>query len=550
MKKFFLVVALAVTGMAFANGFNPSHQQPKAQLPQDLQKVQFGLQDQILEADGSFNWQDQYSILKMRKKLQAEYADADQYFANYAFHLGIYEGLGGYNLGIILFPLLDSVEYINYYGPTDWTVNGRMAAENSETYVTDYWVNGSYYVPETSDHDLKTSTKTYKIKGSKYGIGTNAQYVFSAVESKFLNGENAYLTLCGMETDTLLDTSDFWMVGGGLTNDTYLNGTGIHLDGDNRDVTADTLGILVSNHGVMKIEQILFPIYNGDKNGNALMPNDAKLRLAIFPWTDKGIDFSDTIAATVMTKDDFISAGSGYEWVGTLHAKFYETDIFGETTQSPVWVEGDFYVQLTNFNETGCDFGIFCDVYNAFTGTTVYQHDGMFSYRESKYWGGEYGQNLGVSFDAYFPTLAPDTAVTTLYADVAGSPAYYGDDADNYGVILYSNVNYEEWTVETDDDWIEPAIVSTDYWEDYSAIVLAFEVAALPAGVDGRKGYITIEADGARITYKIIQGDYIDAVENTRIDFINDGKYYNILGVEVGEDYKGVVIRNGQKFIR
>lgn len=554
MKKFFLIAALAVTGMAFANGLNRA-QQTKAQLPQDLQKVQLGLQNKAIESDGSFNWQDLNSLLKERKQVQEEYAAADEYFAEGAFHLGIYEGLGAYSLGMFLFPLMDSVVYTNVYGPTDWTVNGQLAVENSEYYVDNYWVNGFYYLPETADHDLVYNGKTYLIKGTKYALGANGQYAASAVESKYLNDENLHMTLCAMYTDTLYEPDyggdDMWMVGGYLTNDDYLNGTGIHLDADNRDLTADTLGILVDNRGLMKIEQILFPIYNSSKTTvSEVIPDDAELRIAIFPLTENGIDFRDTLATTVMTQADFVNAGVSWGTIGTLHAKFFETDIFGETTEAPIWIDGSFYLQLTNFNESGCDFGIYSDFYAQYTATTVYQQDGQFSFRAGRGGGDKYGQNLAVTFDAYFPTLAPDADTNTMHADPAGGEAFFGDDPEDIGAFFYSNVNYEDWTVETDDDWITPAIASTDYWEDYSALALVFEVEALPAGVTGRKGTITLEADGARQTIKILQGDIEDAVENTHVDFIQDGKYYNVLGVEVDENYKGVVIRNGQKFIR
>ena len=37
---------------------------------------------------------------------------------------------------------------------------------------------------------------------------------------------------------------------------------------------------------------------------------------------------------------------------------------------------------------------------------------------------------------------------------------------------------------------------------------------------------------------------------NNVVRTVNDGKLYNVLGIEVDEDYKGVVIRNGQKFLK
>ncbi len=559
MKKIFLFGALAIASLANAQNVDLSK----------AQKQRFnGDKAQIVETSATFNWRDSKTYIEERNAFMAakaaEYAATDQYYAPGSFHLGIYEGLGGYNIGLIQVPLMDSVRYINLYGATSWSVKGNLAAENSASYTTSYWVNGLYYLPQTADHDLALNGNTYKIKGTMYGNGCKAQYVASAMSSKWLNGENSYLTLCAMESDTINGGSDFFMVGGRQSADPYQDGCGVHLDSADRVTTADTLGILVDNRGLMKIEKILFPIYKSDeKDESKVIPDNAVLRVAIFPITENGIDFSDTIAATEMTRaKDFVNAGATWGTVGTLVAKFYATDIFGATTQVPVYVDGDFYVQLTNFNESGCDFGIYEDYYNAFTGTTVYQYKGKISPRYSRGMGGEYGQNLGVSFDAYWPTLINDTTTIEngalpvqqkdpwdLTAPIAGGFAFYGEDAENNASYLFSNVSPLEWTIDIDVDWINP-VVDTTYLSGNDLTIVAFEADELPEDVNSREAVVTIEADGATQVFNIIQQRGGSAVINTKQDELFDNKFYNVLGQEVSEDYKGVVIRNGQKFVK
>ena len=46
----------------------------------------------------------------------------------------------------------------------------------------------------------------------------------------------------------------------------------------------------------------------------------------------------------------------------------------------------------------------------------------------------------------------------------------------------------------------------------------------------------------------LIQQNGAQGIEN--VTFKNNNKLYNVLGQEVNEDYKGVVIRNGEKFIK
>lgn len=558
MKKVFLICALAVAGMAFANEKVSLSEVQKAQ---QVQKVQEWASDShYREVEASFNWQDQATLLQERKAhletLASEYATADVYYAPGSFHLGVFDGLISYNVGMILFPYLDSVVYQNYYGATNWLVNGKLKKENSKTYTTEYGINGLYYVPSTADHTITISGTEYNIKGTSYGNGCDNAYVGSAVQKQFFSAtRKANMTLCAMECDTLVDSSDFWRISanskwtGFESDQKYLNGTGMRLDSANGP-SADTLGVLVDNRGFMKIDKILFPIYNGDQQDKVFPDENAELRIALFPLTDRGINFNDTIAATTASKKDFTNGGTGYEWIGTLGVKFYAIDALGEKTQVPVYVDGPFYLQVTNFNESGCDFGFFSDFNNPFTGTTVYQHDGKFSFRASNTGGGKYGQNLGITFDAYYPTLLNDTTEFTLNADVAGGIAYYGEDPTDNQVVLYANDSTDGWKIKKSKgaDWLSYEI-TPDYYTDYGVILVQFSCTELPAGVTGRKATVTFDNDGAKLEFTIKQGeDSPTAI--IKVNKVNDGKLYNVLGMEVDENYKGVVIRNGEKFLQ
>ena len=551
MKKYVLIGALAVATLA--NAVN---------VPSAVTRNMAADSKKIDASVMPFEWQDPQLFIKERAGLRAaqaaEYDLADWYYAHGAFYLGAYEGVGTYNMGMILLPYLDSVTFYNYYGPTDWSVNGNLLAENTDEFVTGYGINGLYYVPQTADHDFNPARDwgegykdtVYSAKGTLYASASKGQYLGSALPSKYLNDENCYMTLCAMWADPFYEEKgfDFWRVSGGATGDPYYNGTGVHIDG--AATTADTIGILVDNRGVMKIEQILFAVYADSKaDSTGIIPDGAKLKVALFPVDELGIHFDDTIASTFISNTDIVGNAESWGYYGTMHAKFYEKDIFGTETQVPVWVEGNFYLQLTNFNETGCDFGFFSDYDCPTTGTTVYQHDGKFSYRGGRSsGGGSLGQNLAISFDAYFPTLVNDTTVNELTAPTEGGAAYYGNDPEDYVVWLLSNVNYEEWGVETEEDWVTVGIISTDYWEDYSAIALAFEVLALPEGITGRTATVDIIADGAVQTFTIYQGEGqgVEVVKEGRFD----NKNYDVLGREVNDDAKGVIIRNGKKFIR
>lgn len=549
MKKILLIGALAIASIA--NAANTKVPQ-KTNVGSEAEKIN----KEVLP----FEWKDASTLLRERQEFYAKAASqydwADHYYVPYSFHAGMMEGFISGSTAFTIVPFMDSVVYKNYYGKTNWSVNGNEVATDTDTYVTGYDMNGIYYLPETSDHEFNPYQEwgegykdtTLHLKGTKYGLTAGASYAVCAPSAEwFSDGASLHMTLCAMECDTLDDTGDFYMVGNSKgTGDAYLNGTGVHLHkGD--AATADTLGILVDNYGVMKINQIVMPIYNSNKSAN-LIPDGAVLRLAIFPLTETGVDFSDTLAYSVMTNADYVNGGAGYEWLGTLQAKFYDIDIFGSRTQVPVWIYGSFYVQLTNFNETGCDFGFFSDFNNPVTATTVYQHNGKFSFHgRSDAGGGQYGQNLGVSFDGYLPTLVLGEDSNILYAPEEGGYAYH-HHPDTVGTVFYTNVDPEgNWDFEVSEDWVHVAAIDTSYYSKYGALIFAFEADALPEGVTSRSASIKIIADHAVQTLIFYQG-VGQGIENTKANAIFDDKNYDVLGREIkDQNFKGVVIRNGQK---
>jgi hypothetical protein len=199
---------------------------------------------------------------------------------------------------------------------------------------------------------------------------------------------------------------------------------------------------------------------------------------------------------------------------------------------------------LTGYNESGCDFGIFADYYTP-GGTTMYKVGGKYTPIFSA------SSNLAVSYDAYWPTLVNDTTLNEMNAPVAGGMCHYGEDTEDYVAVLYTNV-YDidnAWSIETP-EWVE-YVADTTYLTSAGAVLMAFQAEALPADVEGRSGVVALNADGFVYEFVITQGTPGDdtAVENVVAPLFDD-KIYNLLGVEVDENYKGIVIKNGQKYIQ
>jgi hypothetical protein len=270
------------------------------------------------------------------------------------------------------------------------------------------------------------------------------------------------------------------------------------------------------------------------------MPEGGQVKVELFAADlTMGMIYTDSILATaVATIDNFQEVQTG---MGTIVATFQEEDKFGGMMDVSIVVEGDFVVQLTGYNESGCDFGIYADYYTPGS-TTIYQVNGTYTpiFKASS--------NLAIGYDAYWPMVDCGMGSEILVAPVAGGVAM---DGEYQAFALYTNVYDVEgaWIISDEtSEWLEFALdASTLETEGY--IVAQITAEALPAGMTGRKGAVVIDADGYKLSIPVLQGE-ATGVENVVTPSIKDNKRYNLLGVEVDENYNGVVIMNGQKFIQ
>ena len=533
MKKITLLSAVLVAGMATA--------QVQVPMNMEIRKAEFSSIEMTAEVTME-EWNAEY--VAKQNAAAADYAAHDYYYAEGMMHFGYTPQFYGLMSSYIAVPYLDSVVWTNYYGPTSWysQANNSLVAENSETYVTAYGIDGQYYLPYTTDHTLTQGDQTYNIKGYKYAAGNeNGGYLASAIAPVIIStGEMIPLTLCGMETDPMNNESgsDFYQISA-TGRGAYAYGTKLVVD-TATGATADTLLSTVRNLSLMQISAVNIPVYNA--NGTAIMPEGGQVKIEIFAADlTQGIIYTDSVlATTVVTAENFLELSAT---MGTITAKFYEEDPFGGVMEVNVAVAGDFVIQLTGYNESGCDFGIFADYYTP-GGTTLYKVNGKYTPIFSV------SSNLAISYDAYWPAIQGyDGDVMTV--GVEGGAAVYGQ----YPMALLETNTY----MSMEDTWIVdyPEWLTVEYGvvnvgtEEQPWYMGGVQVTAEPlTDGAGRKGVITIDADGVLYELYVHQGDITSGVEDVVIPTINDNKRYNLLGVEVDENYKGVVIMNGKKFIQ
>ena len=490
---------------------------------------------------------------KKANAANANYAGIDYYSVDGMMHAGITLA-GQMYVPIILLPYQDVTVWENRVMPlpteswkiteaaTTWNVDGQVT-ENSQTCEAMYdplLFSDLYNLPVTNDHTVLLNDASVEIKGYQYGSSEANKFVCAAASpGLFVEGGNMPMTLCGMYCDPLLndgDSRDWYVVGAGAYGD-YSIGTGLNIEGK----SMDTIGSIVRNVSPMKVEQLDIMVCDKTNQGGAYMfPEGASVKVEIFAADlTEGVIYTDEpLYTTTMTVEDYTEFNPQ---LGMISAKFYEEDIFGGLTQVPVVLDGDFYVQFTNFNESGCRFGFMSD-YSTPGGTTLYTWDGEFTTLWS-----DGGANMLINFDAYWPTIMYGGGSDVLVAPVEGGVAMDGE----YGAVaLYSTVlDFENWGDVEAPEWIE-VVLDESVLSTNGYVVAQFTAAPLPAGETGRQGIVTIDADGYKLDIVINQGEVVNTGVENVVAPLFDNKIYNLLGVEVDEDYKGIVIKNGQKYIQ
>lgn len=491
---------------------------------------------------------------KKANAANANYAGVDYYSVDGMMHAGITID-GGMFVPLILLPYQDVTVWENRVmplpteaweiteAPTTWNVEGQVV-ENSQTCEAVYdplLFSDLYDLPVTNDHTILLNDANVEIKGYQYGSAQAAKFLAVGAIADQLTEGYMPMTLCGMYCDPILDAEsgddrDWWVVGAGAYGD-YSIGTGLNIEGK----SMDTIGSIVRNVSPMKVEQIDVMVCDKTNQGGAYMfPEGASVKVEIFPadLTAGLIDTTEPLYTTTMTIDDYTEFNAQ---LGMISAKFYEEDIFGGLMQVPILLEGDFYIQFTNFNESGCRFGFMSD-YSTPGGTTLYTWDGEFTTLWS-----DGGANMLINYNGYWPTIMYGAGSDVLVAPVEGGIAM---DGEYEAIALYTTVlDFENWGEVEAPEWIE-YVLDESVLATNGYVVAQFSAAPLPEGETGRTGIVTVDADGFKLDIVIMQGEVVNTgVENVVAPSFR-GKTYNLLGVEVDENYKGIVIKNGKKTIQ
>lgn len=455
-------------------------------------------------------------------------------------------GIGYVNEAFILAPYQDSLTFYNYSGLTSsWYVDGDLKATDSLLKVNLVGMGETQSLPLMKTPTLPTSDTT-QTAFVDYQFGAYYTEVYSQKGdfSNYIEVAPAYLeplTKCAMYTEQRTNSkgkdtygSDWTFVGGGDVG-TYSYGT--QMVHPSLGVRFDTIFIPYFQEGAMYIDHISAGVYTDGSGVDGIFPAETDhVRATIYPILSGGrIDFSSPIATAIADADDYVGAKDASSWYGLLNFYFTELDpITGAETQVPAKVSGDFVVAFDQFNDGTANFGFITDYYTLIEGDTYLIGGGRFT----QLW--KYPANLLVNLYALLPVFeAPES----VQFDLAGGTLEFTIPSNVWDDEI--EIDAPEWiTVEVATDYEEIVDGDKTYYAHKYTNKLTITVAETAAS---REGVVELDAMGLPVTIIVDQGD-VQGIENVR--YQNDNKLYNVLGQEVNEDYKGVVIRNGEKFVK
>lgn len=451
------------------------------------------------------------------------------------------------NEAFILAPYQDSLTFYNYYDLTSsWYVDGDLKATDSLLKVNLVGMGETQSLPlmKTPTRPTSDTTQTAFVD---YQFGAYYTEVYSQYDfQNYIEVAPAYLeslTKCAMYTEQRTDRkgedtygSDWTFVtatGSGVGDYWY----GTQMVHPSLGVRFDTIFIPYFQEGAMYIDHISAGVFTKGSGVDGIFPAETDhVRATIYPILSGGrIDFSSPIATAIADADDYVGAKDASSFYGLLNFYFTELDpITGAETQVPAKVNGDFVVAFDQFNDGTANFGFITDYYTLIEGDTYLIGGGRFT----QLW--NVPGNLLVNLYALLPVFeAPES----VQFDLAGGTQEFTIPSNVWDENI--EIDAPEWiTVEVATDYEEIVDGDKTYYDHKYTNKLTITVAETAAS---REGVVELDAMGLPVTIIVDQGD-VQGIENVR--YQNDNKLYNVLGQEVNEDYKGVVIRNGEKFVK
>ena len=582
MKKFLLVTVAMFTAMvSFAQEFNENSDEMNATISE--------LEIEALNAPAGLDLavDDEATESKIKRS-----GDDSLYY--YRPEGTLWRGMtnegSSYYVSYLIVPPFYDVVFENqspesYKSGSSWTINGN----DRSSYVTDdgdfdfgqHYYNGySYYVPQVAYGDAtfelgEWNTYASETKGYGYGAMVKCDTVntLSFTDVSYGTRQNDDIKTYSSSSSN----STYFMFGPGLWT----------VSGEQYEVyrVSQTYPQPVSPLYV----EYIFAQIRGDRT--PLLEDGTTLYMYVY-----NEDETELLATLTATADDVelwngpyttSYSRTGEYYTGLIMFSASGTDVFGNTYSEPLILDEPFTLVLDIPEaDTGMNFG-----YYSVTAPSQDRSIGTgthFSCRRidengdtivsNRYYSSQYiklnfqgcfdyvecEEELSFYTDATYTETVDVSDMNQLMVSDDGTTVYnigyynqFGSTAMDYAYV-YANFDWTngatgdyEYTYELP-DWISELTVE-DSGDGYFYVTVTAD--ELPSGTDNRSASIYFEGKGYTSTMplKVLQGegaDGISSVEVTSNNANSDNRTYNVAGQQVDDTYKGLVIKNGNKFIR
>lgn len=232
--------------------------------------------------------------------------------------------------------------------------------------------------------------------------------------------------------------------------------------------------------------------------------------------------------------------------------KFTEDDpLFGKVEAPIVLPNEDFIVTLTGFDTID---GYFTATFAGAASVSGYGYaileDGSIS--TIPYSNSESPQvNLHIGFHAAVPVAelaSPQSGEGFVPAEGGYVVTGTSEDGKNYNDFnIYTLNESEDWIVDSP-EWVDE-IEFDDTNINKGLLTLFVKCQPLPVGVEGRTGKIVLTLYGKSVELTLLQGNTGNGIVTVEKDNASENApVYNLSGVRVSKDTKGLLIKNGKKF--
>lgn len=269
---------------------------------------------------------------------------------------------------------------------------------------------------------------------------------------------------------------------------------------------------------------------------------------------DEDGNFKEYASATA-TDDDVVIVSEANSMC-YIDFKFQESDpIMGDVDAPIALPDDDFIVMLTGFDEVTGNFQSPITLADGWAGYgyAILEDQSLstIGYTNDP----ETPQvSLPIGFRAALPVANyADANLPAVLFETEGGVGVGVQSGETYyqGSLIYTMSPKDMWETVEKPDWITTVELDDEDVSTYGYMVVSLTAEALPSGTDERSGKVVLELYGKQVEIPVYQSPNALGVKNVALDKHNASKstIYNLAGQRVNMNYKGLVIKDGRKFM-